>query len=172
MNRRTWGGRRARSVLCLSLTQEAAVAAEDVEHHIQVEVGPLRRPEQLRDVPAPKLVGALRQQLRGGVAPMPELIAPLPHLGVLGQEPIHCPLRAEIRALVEQGGVNLPPARGPRLRQATPSPPRAQRTARFPRSGDVRDGRSESTGRRATQRYALCLRDRLAEGRDCHAGVG
>src|SRR2546426_5245471 len=39
---------------------------------------------------------------------MPELIAPLPHLGVRGQEAIHRALGAEIRALVEQGGVDLP----------------------------------------------------------------
>jgi hypothetical protein len=38
---------------------------------------------------------------------MPELIAPLAHLRVLGQEPVHRALRAEIRALVEQGGVDL-----------------------------------------------------------------
>src|SRR3989442_14742889 len=39
---------------------------------------------------------------------MPELIAPLPHLGVRGQEAIHRALGTEIRALVEQGGVDLP----------------------------------------------------------------
>jgi hypothetical protein len=38
---------------------------------------------------------------------MPELSAPLPHLGVRGQEAIHRPLGTEIRALVEQGGVDL-----------------------------------------------------------------
>jgi hypothetical protein len=32
---------------------------------------------------------------------MPELIAPLPHLRVLGQEAKHCAFGAEIRALVE-----------------------------------------------------------------------
>src|SRR5256886_17144054 len=39
---------------------------------------------------------------------MPELIASLPHLGVRGQEAIHRALGTEIRALVEQGGVDLP----------------------------------------------------------------
>ena len=38
---------------------------------------------------------------------MPELIAPLPHLRICRQEVIHHPLRAEIRPLVEQGGVDL-----------------------------------------------------------------
>src|SRR5260370_2392128 len=38
---------------------------------------------------------------------MPELIASVPHLGVLGQETIHRPLGAEVHALVEQGGVHL-----------------------------------------------------------------
>ena len=35
------------------------VAAEDVEDHVQVEVRPLRRSEQLRDVPGPQLVRAV-----------------------------------------------------------------------------------------------------------------
>jgi hypothetical protein len=38
---------------------------------------------------------------------MPELIPPLAHLGTPRQEPVHRALRAEIRALVEQGGVDL-----------------------------------------------------------------
>ena len=35
------------------------VAAEDVQDDIQVKVGPLRRSEQLGDIPAPELVGPL-----------------------------------------------------------------------------------------------------------------
>src|SRR5260370_27759998 len=38
---------------------------------------------------------------------MPELITALSNFSVLGQEAIHRTLRAEIRALVEQGGVDL-----------------------------------------------------------------
>jgi hypothetical protein len=43
------------------------VPAEHVEHDVEVEVGPLRRPEPLRDIPTPQLVGPAGQQLRGGI---------------------------------------------------------------------------------------------------------
>ena len=90
------------------------VAAEHVEHHVEVEVGPLRRAQQLGDVPAPQLVGPAGQQLRGGVGGMPELIAPLPHLRVRGQEAIHRALGAEVVPFVEQRGVDLGGRAGPR----------------------------------------------------------
>ncbi len=45
---------------------------------------------------------------------MPELIAPLPHLGVRGEEAVHRALGAEILPFVEQRGVDLARARGPR----------------------------------------------------------
>src|SRR5438046_10339036 len=67
------GARRAdellgeRGVLTLRHHPADHVAAEHVEHDVQVEVGPLRRAEQLGDVPAPQLVGAAGQQLRGGI---------------------------------------------------------------------------------------------------------
>src|SRR3954447_176058 len=57
------------------------VAAEDVEDHVEVEVRPLRGPEQLRDVPGPQLVGALGEQLGFRVGGMGELVAALAHLG-------------------------------------------------------------------------------------------
>jgi hypothetical protein len=37
------------------------VPAEDVEHDVEVKVGPLRRPQQLRNVPTPQLVGPAGQ---------------------------------------------------------------------------------------------------------------
>src|SRR5207245_1905006 len=83
------------------------IAAEDIEHDVQVEIGPLGRPEELGDVPAPELVGPAGEQLRGGIEGMPELRAPLPHLGVRGQDAIHRPLGTQIPALVEQRGVDL-----------------------------------------------------------------
>jgi hypothetical protein len=43
------------------------VAAEDVQKHVQVEVRPLRRSEQLGDVPAPEFVGSRGEQLGLGV---------------------------------------------------------------------------------------------------------
>src|SRR6266568_5473614 len=83
------------------------VAAEDVEHDVEIEVGPLRRAEQLGDVPAPQLVGAAGQQLRGGIDGMAELIAPLPHLRVLGQEAIHRAFGTDVLPGVEQRGIDL-----------------------------------------------------------------
>src|SRR4030095_4042947 len=52
------------------------VPAEDVEHDVQVEVGPLRGPEELGDVPAPELVGPAGQQLRGRIKGVPAVGAP------------------------------------------------------------------------------------------------
>jgi len=40
------------------------IAAEDVQDHVEVEVGPLSRPEQLSDIPGPDLVGGGSKQLR------------------------------------------------------------------------------------------------------------
>src|SRR5689334_10444633 len=59
------------------------VATEDVEHDVQVEVRPLLRSQQLRDVPRPNLVRGSRDQLRFLVIRMPQLIASLAH-GVAG----------------------------------------------------------------------------------------
>ena len=53
------------------------VAAEDVEDDVEIEVGPLGRPQQLGDVPAPKLVGCGGQQLGSLVRRVHELIAAL-----------------------------------------------------------------------------------------------
>jgi hypothetical protein len=58
------------------------VAAEDVEDDVQVQVGPLRRAKQLRDVPAPHLVRRRGEKLRLLVGRVPQLIAPLSDLGV------------------------------------------------------------------------------------------
>src|SRR5713226_3409599 len=83
------------------------VATEDVEHDVEVEVGPLRGSEQLGDVPTPELVGPAGQQLGHRVAGVPELIPTLAHLLVGGEHAIHRALRAEVLAGVEQRGVGL-----------------------------------------------------------------
>ena len=83
------------------------VPAEHVEHDVQVEVGPLRRAEQLGGVPAPQLVGPPSQQFGGRVARVAKLIASLPDLLMLGEQPIHGPLGAEIPALIEEGRVDF-----------------------------------------------------------------
>src|SRR5437762_11210032 len=51
------------------------VAAEDVEDHVQVEVRPFRRSEQLGDVPAPELIGSRGHQFGLLVGRMKQLIA-------------------------------------------------------------------------------------------------
>ncbi len=56
------------------------VAAEDVEHHVEVEVGPLLRAEQLGDVPRPNLVGRVGDELGPRVGGMAELVTALPDL--------------------------------------------------------------------------------------------
>src|SRR5882757_9988650 len=83
------------------------VAAENVEDHVQVEVRPLRRTEQLRDVPAPHLVRAGGQQLGLLVLGVSELIAPLTDFAILVEDAVHRPERAEVLPLVEQLGVDL-----------------------------------------------------------------
>src|SRR5213594_4227036 len=83
------------------------VAAEDVKDHVEVEVGPLHRTEQLGDVPRPDLVGGRGQQLGLPVVGVTELIAPLANLLVLGKDAVHRALRAEVVPLVEKRGIDL-----------------------------------------------------------------
>ena len=64
------------------------IAAKDVEDHVQMEVGPLGRAFQLRNVPTPYLVGLYCQQFRFGVGGMPELIASLTGLALVGEPAI------------------------------------------------------------------------------------
>ena len=52
------------------------VAAEDVQDHVQVEVGPLDRAPELRDVPVPNLVGTRGQQFGLRVRRVFALVAP------------------------------------------------------------------------------------------------
>jgi hypothetical protein len=79
-------------------------AAEHVQDHVQVVVGPRRWAEQPGDIPAPQLVGPGRQQLRSGMTGMGELVAPLAGLPGLGQDPVHGAFGGEVGALVQQGG--------------------------------------------------------------------
>jgi len=83
------------------------VAAEDVQDDVEVEVGPLGRPQQLRDVPGPNLIGACGQQLRLLVLRMPKLVAALLQLPVFRQYAMHGADRAEVNVFVDQGGKDL-----------------------------------------------------------------
>ena len=51
------------------------VAAEDIEDHVEIKVGPFRWSEQLGDVPAPELIGRRGQKFRLLVRRMGELVA-------------------------------------------------------------------------------------------------
>ena len=83
------------------------LATEDVEDDVEIEVGPLRRPQELGDLPAPELVGRLGQEFRLVVDGMDALVAPFSRLSVRSQDPIHAALGAQIGTFVEQGGVDL-----------------------------------------------------------------
>ena len=83
------------------------VAAEDVEQDVEVVVGPRRRPEQFRDVPAPHLVRPRRDQLRLGIRRVQPLSPALAHLLVCGEDAVHGPDGAKVFALIEQLSVDL-----------------------------------------------------------------
>ena len=73
---------RSASAAALAMRHHPAddVAAEDVEHHVEVVVGPLRRAQELGDVPAPDLVGAQWRAAPASVRGVAQLVAPLAHL--------------------------------------------------------------------------------------------
>jgi hypothetical protein len=79
------------------------VAAKDVEQHVEVVVRPLDGAQELGDVPAPDLVRPGGEQFRLPIRRVPELVAPLAHLRVRGQHPVHRADRARRHlARVEQ----------------------------------------------------------------------
>src|SRR3954463_6299791 len=84
-----------------------APAAEDVENDVEIEVGPFRRSGQLRDIPRPDLIGAFGEQFGLGVDRVAQLVAALPNLVMVVQDAVQGADRAEVDALVEQGGVDL-----------------------------------------------------------------
>src|SRR5664279_2254537 len=83
------------------------IAAEDVQDHVEIEIGPLHRPQQLGDVPTPDLVGSRGQQLRLLIGGMTELVATFPHFAVFGQDPVHRAERTQKNAFIQQGGKDL-----------------------------------------------------------------
>src|SRR4051812_1445211 len=83
-------------------------AAEDVENDVEIEVGPFGRSRQLCYIPGPNLIGALGEEQFGlGVDRVPQLIAAFADFIVVIEEAVHGADRAEVDALVEQGGVDL-----------------------------------------------------------------
>ena len=82
-------------------------APEDFEDDVEVEVRPFDRAQQLGYVPSPDLIGSGGQQFRLLVMGMAELVAALLQLSISSQDAVHGADRAEIDALVEQGGIDL-----------------------------------------------------------------
>jgi hypothetical protein len=82
------------------------VAAEDIEDHIKIEVGPLDRAAEFGDIPTPELVGSGGKEFRFAVWRMNELIAPLPHRAARLEQPVHGADRAKVSTLIEQLGVD------------------------------------------------------------------
>src|SRR6266702_4474480 len=82
------------------------VTAEDVQEHVQVEVGPLRRAQELGDIPGPDLIRARREQLGLGIRGMAQLVAPLAQFPRSREQPVHGALRTQVAPLVEQPRVD------------------------------------------------------------------
>src|ERR1700710_488821 len=82
-------------------------SAKNVEDHIEIEVAPLRRPDQFGDVPRPNFIGTLRQKLRFLITRMAQLPATFADLAVVIEDPIHRSDRAVVNALVEQSRIDL-----------------------------------------------------------------
>ena len=78
------------------------VAAEEVEQHVELVVGPLLRGAELGDVPRPHLVRTGRQELGTLIARMTKLISALTDLAAGAQNPIHRAGRAMVDALAQQ----------------------------------------------------------------------
>ncbi len=94
----SWRARRSP----LATVQATGVAAVDVDDHEQLVVDAALGPGQLRDVPAPHLVGAPGDQL-GSLCRMGALPAPFPVLpGDPQVESAHRGDRAQIHAVIDQ----------------------------------------------------------------------
>ena len=82
-------------------------AAENIQDHVEVEIGPLRRPHQFGYVPRPDLVGLFGQQFGFLVNGMTQLPTPFANFAMLAQQPIHRADRAMIDAVIQQCGVDF-----------------------------------------------------------------
>ncbi len=77
------------------------VAAEDVEDHVEVEAGPLRRASEFGDIPTPDLLGPRRQQFGLDVAGVNGLTAPLAGLAAGFKQAVHGAHRTHIDTVVQ-----------------------------------------------------------------------
>src|SRR5713226_4897193 len=83
------------------------VAAEDVEDHVQMEVGPLDRALEFRDVPGPDLVGCGGEELGLLIVGVSQNVASFADLMIGGEDAVHRPRGAHVDARVEQRGMDL-----------------------------------------------------------------
>src|SRR5437867_3147333 len=83
------------------------IAAEHVQNHVQIVVGPRRAAFELGNVPAPQLSGPRGEQLWLGIGRAPHLLAPLAHFVRCRQDAVHGAPRAEVNLFVEQGRIHL-----------------------------------------------------------------
>jgi len=74
------------------------IAAEDIQNHIEMEVGPLTRSVQFGDVPGPQLVGLGGQQFGLGVVGMAQLVAAVSDLGMVMQDALEGTNRTSVGA--------------------------------------------------------------------------
>src|SRR5450830_1723596 len=100
------GGQRRR----LGVGQQPAhdVAAEDVEQDVEVQVGPLLKGQELRDVPGPDLVGARGQELRPGINGMNQMVSPLASGAHALEHAVDRAGAGQIQALILAGEDDLP----------------------------------------------------------------
>jgi hypothetical protein len=80
------------------------VAAVDVEDDVEVVVGPLHRPQQLGDVPAPDPIRPVGDEFGLQVGGMHSLVPTLVGLVLRTQDAIDGRNRGQVAALVQQGG--------------------------------------------------------------------
>src|SRR5450830_1260464 len=89
------------------------VAAEDVEQDVEVQVGPLLKGQEFRDVPGPDLVGARGQKLRPGINGMNQMVSPLASGAHALEHAVDRAGACQIQALVLAGEDDLPNRRVP-----------------------------------------------------------
>ena len=81
--------------------------AEDLDNHIEIEVGPFAESHQLGDVPGPDLIRAFSQQFRLLICGSVELGTAFVDFPVLAKGAVHGSDRAMVEPLVEQSGVDF-----------------------------------------------------------------
>ena len=74
---------------------------EDIQNHIQVEIGSLGWAFEFGDIPGPDLVGGLGQQLWLGIGGVCALISALKRCTIERQHTVHGAYRAQVAAFIK-----------------------------------------------------------------------